>query len=465
MIPAYILTFAVLMSACVTGGKRLAELELAATNPIELEKLCAEGLTGACALQGKSVVLDKELSIMQGVSSATQSRFAVIAPKKEKLIYYARTAKTLKKLDSERIERKFSPNVVDQVEAFGLDVRETYELIAINAHGMLSDRRQFRPLDTSKKRPKIIVISCMDDKLKVEQALMWKQLLSEQPDVILMIGDNVYADRKASGWAPATAEQLWDRYIDTRMTLDFFKSPVLYPVFATWDDHDFGRNDSDRTYALKDESARVFHTFFPQARPAPGFERGPGVASKWTAYGLQFLLLDDRTFRSPNRVDLPDQTHFGIEQENWIAAELAAAKGPVALVNGNQFFGGYHSFESFEGSHPKNFATQLARWKKAKIPMLFISGDRHLSEIIQVPKQAVGQATFELTSSPLHAKVFPDAFSRHPSPNQLVGVAGQYNYMAVEPLKVSGKSLQLKVRSMGQGKRTFFEKNLTVKGR
>ncbi len=451
------------LTACVSGAKRLAQLELAATHPPELEKLCREGISGACAFQGKPVVLGSPLSIMQGVTSLKQSRFVAMVPKKEGRTYYVRGPRGIFKLESRRTDWRSSPMAADHVEAFDLDPKETYELIIIDADGMAIDRRNFRSLDTTKRNPKLAVISCMDDSLKTEQASMWKLLLEDKPEVILMIGDNVYADRIPGGYQAATPEQLWDRYVDSRNTLDIFKAKDLVPVFATWDDHDYGRNDSDRTYAFKEDSAKVFHAFFAQAQATGEYTRGPGVSSMWSAFGLRFLFLDNRTFRSPNKLDLPDQTHFGVEQEDWIEAQLKSAKEPVLLISGDQFFGGYQMFESYEGSHPKSFTTQLARWKKSKVPIVFVSGDRHLSEVIQVPVKSLGYPTFELTSSPLHAKVFPDAFQKSPNPNQKMGIAGKYNYMLVNIEKSGSKSLQLNVRSKGLDKVTLFEANLAVK--
>lgn len=451
------------LNACVSGGKRLTELELAATHLPALERLCRDGVSGACALQGKEIVLSRQYPVMQGVSSNRQARFAVVVPKDEKFVYYARSEDDLIRLKSQRVSRDSSPSAVDHVDAFDLDPKKSYQLVMIDQYGMAADRRNFSSLDLAKTKPRIAMISCMDDSLTSEQRQMWTQLLGEKPDAIMMIGDNVYADRIPGGWKVASPDQLWDRYVDTRGILEFFKSPNLIPVFATWDDHDYGRNDSDRTYEFKEPSREIFQAFFPQEKPAVGFEPGPGVASRWTAYGARFLLLDNRFFRSPNKIASPDETHFGIEQEDWIWNSLSESTGPVFLISGDQFFGGYMPFESYEGSHPNSFKAQLSRWKKAKPPIVFMSGDRHLTEIMEIPRSVLGYSTFELTSSPLHAKVFADAFQKAPSPKQIAGVAGKYNYMIIELGKLNSKSLQMNVRSMGIEKTKLFEKNLTVK--
>ncbi len=290
-------------------------------------------------MQGKAVVMGPPLSIHQGVTSPEMTRFTAVVPSKENFVYYLRAPDKIHALEFNRVIWRSSPKAVDQVRAFGLEPGKTYELLVIDGEGMAVDRRNFKALDTKNKNPRLAVVSCQDDSLKTEQALMWKQLAEDKPDVVLMIGDNVYADRIPGGWKVAGAEQLWDRYVDTREALDFYKARDLIPVLAVWDDHDYGSNDADRTYAFKEDATRVFQAFFAQVQPTGDFTRGPGVASAWRAFSLRFVFLDDRSYRSPNGLDVTDQTHFGAEQESWLADQLDSAFEPVVLISGDQFFG------------------------------------------------------------------------------------------------------------------------------
>jgi alkaline phosphatase D len=327
----------------------------------------------------------------------------------------------------------------------------------------LWDKRTFRALDLKRKRVRIAVISCMDDHLKDVADKMWPQVTGQKPDLMFWIGDNVYSDHVEGKWQDTTPDILWDRYVQTRQDLPVFRAPVLIPVLATWDDHDYGRNDADRTYAYKDKSLEIFFSFFAQKRPGPGLERGPGVASWFSAFNAQFALMDDRYFRSPDKLDVPDQTHFGPDQEKWLNDHLADATLPVWMISGDQWFGGYHRFESYEGSHPKSFQAQLPSYRKSKVPLLFVSGDRHLSEILNVPAEVLGYPTYEVTSSGIHATVFPNAFKENPSPHQLVGVAGVYNYSILELMHSERRLLQISVQAFGPDEKLLYQKTLTVK--
>jgi alkaline phosphatase D len=72
-------------------------------------------------------------------------------------------------------------------------------------------------------------------------------MASERPDLMLWLGDNLYT-READFYSPTgLAARYWhDRAL-----------PSLQPLlaatsnYATWDDHDYGTNDSDATYPLK----------------------------------------------------------------------------------------------------------------------------------------------------------------------------------------------------------------------
>lgn len=409
------------------------------------------------------------LSIAQGVTGATTARFSVVVEARAHPTYFvrevSRDAATERPLVPKRVRGPGSDVVVDQLGVDGLKLATAYELIVVR-DGEVWDRRQFFALDPNKARARVAVISCMDDTMGAEARQMWPQVLAQDVDALLLIGDNVYADHVRAGphWKNPIPADLWRRYVETRRSLPLYFAERLVPIVATWDDHDFAHDNADRTYPYREDSRQTFFAFFPQAEPAENFSRGPGVASWWRAFGVEWALTDDRYFRTPDKVDSPDQTHFGPEQERWLVDNLKSADRPVLLISGDQFFGGYHTFESYEGSHPRSFGLALEQWRAAvRAPLLFISGDRHLSEIIKVPEQALGFATFEITSSGIHSSVFADSFRRTPSPHQLVGVAGKLNYTILEFMRTEPGLLRLSAQAFAPGPTSLYQRTLTVK--
>src|SRR5690606_37851004 len=141
---------------------------------------------------------------------------------------------------------------------------------------------------------------------------------------------------------------------------------------------------------------------------------------------------------------------------------LTAAKLPAWLINGDQFFGAYHPFESYEGQHPESFRRMMAELKKTRLPMAFLSGDRHLTEIMSIEPAQLGYRTYEVTTSAIHAKTFPGSFKKDPNPRQLVGKDGTFNYLVLKTR--AEKGLRFTAAVFGPAGRTLFEKTLHVRG-
>ena len=83
-------------------------------------------------------------------------------------------------------------------------------------------------------------------------------------------------------------------------------------VVATWDDHDFGRNDAGASYKWAAASREIFLSFWrgEGAAAARGARGGVYEASVYAVGALvvQVILLDTRTWRSDlvTAVDAPD---------------------------------------------------------------------------------------------------------------------------------------------------------------
>lgn len=452
--------FVWLSVSCTTGPKRLEQIREVVTQNQDLTPFCNQGASGACALLGKERPPEKPVAIMQGVSSNTYARLTAMVPQKAQVSYFLKNKQKILLLNHESFSRSGSRYRVDHIYAFGLNTKDTYELYVLGPKGELWDRRQFRALDVNKKRPRIALVSCLNSDFTKIQRQMWKELLEQKPDLLVMMGDNVYTDLRTRTPSP---DDIWDRYVETWNILSFFKAPVLVPTLATWDDHDYGAGDGDRTFAHKTETTDIFFSFFPQRKMADGFSRGPGVSAWASMFGVQLVLLDNRSFRSPKKLPPQEQTHLGFDQEVWLLGRLQIARTPVFLISGDQFFGGYHTFESYEGSHPDSFKKHMKEWFKVRSPLVFVSGDRHLTEILEVPAQRFGYQTFELTSSAMHARTYPDSFKKFPTPYRIAGQDGEYNYMIVELMDVSRQQIRLEAKAFGLGTKLFFQKTLAVK--
>lgn len=400
-------------------------------------------------------------SILQGVTGPTWTRINLVRQKSEELQYAVfredAVQGPLLPVKIATHEYAGSDRVIDEIEIKDLSAGTVYRFAVKDKAGQEKESRQFSTLE-EKPSYNFAVVSCSDDFFKAEQKQMWDQLLARNPEFILSIGDNVYADRLDGKYFPINdGLSLWNRYLQTRQTLQLYHAKKLTPVVAIWDDHDYGKDGGDRRYPLKSESLKIFLSFFPQSTDNGNFARGPGAASRWTLGGQAFLMLDNRSFRSPNQAppmckvkpqtkacekkpetELPDnmakkepETHFGLEQERWAFAEVRKLHRPVWLVSGDQWFGAYHPFESYEGNHPNSFRKFVREMGKSAYRVAFISGDRHSSELTKVPKKFLGYESFEIVSSPIHAKVYPSNWIEFPNVNQSFGTAEAMNYTMI----------------------------------
>src|SRR5690606_34300134 len=142
--------------------------------------------------------------------------------------------------------------------------------------------------------------------------------------------------------------------------------------------------------------------FFAQSLAEDNWSRGHGVGGLLNLGDFNLYFLDARTFRSRQA----EQSHLGLDQYAWLMQKLKEENSPSLLIKGDPFFGGHHRFESYEGNHPKEIAQFTDELKKMQTPIIFVSGDRHLSEIMHFPRGLFGRPSYELTSSPIHARTY-----------------------------------------------------------
>lgn len=406
----------------------------------------------------------QRLAILQGATSRSETQIAVLVHRENRYRYILEDRRQGTPVKAARMQehyRHFSDWGIQYLHYKGLNPADSYLFRVEEPSGKIVDQRRLSTLDPDLKKPKILIASCLDDTYDEVQKKAWSYILREQnPDAIFLLGDNVYADKRIGVYeGPADVETIWLRHVETRKQLFLFKSPKLIPIFATWDDHDYGVNDGDESFVHKKSAQRFFEAFFPMDQIEGALEPGPGVSRHFQAFGQDFFFMDDRYFRSSQS----DGKHWGAEQEQWLWSRLKKSTSPAWILNGNQFFGGYHNAESFESDHPKNFRYVLSQLRKHPYPVLFVSGDRHFLEVSRIPSSHLGYPTFEITTSAIHAKVFPGLWKKSPNPNQIVGVDDKMNYVIVQPSVLNkNKELEISLEAFQSGGELLFRRRLNV---
>lgn len=356
-------------------------------------------------------------------------------------------------------DRPFSDWAVQKVQFQGLRLGREYKLQVLTRGDLVLDERSFGLLDVNKPNARFAICSCMDDSL--HRKSVWDSLREQKPDMAFFIGDSVYADKIS--WLekrPADPKQLWERYMEMRSRIEFYKADRLIPVVAVWDDHDYGANNQDRRYPFKTDAKEAFETFFAQSGESCQLEKGPGVSSSFSAFGQRFYLLDGRYFRSAP--EDRDETFIGVEAEEWLFTQLAQYNVPSWLMLGNQWFGGYRKKESYEYDQPQSFAVFLQRLKGLRAPVVFVSGDVHYSEIMEIEPELLGYPTLEITSSSMHSMTAPGWHRVMYNPRRLMATS-HHNFVVVESHVDSQGKLNGRATSFGSRGRQYFSHRFIVR--
>jgi alkaline phosphatase D len=252
-------------------------------------------------------------------------------------------------------------------------------------------------------------------------------VLEADPDLMLWLGDNTYL-READWWS---RDGIGYRYSYDRALPELQPLLAAAAHYATWDDHDFGPNNSDRTYPLRGAVRDIFELFW--ANPSYGQPDLPGVFTQFQWADVDVFLLDDRYHRSSNRAPVEARTILGEAQLAWLLDALSSSNAPFKLVAmGNQVLNPNTAYEGLVHA-PAEYAALLDGIRERRIEgVVFVSGDRHHSELIRLEQEG-GYPLYDITSSPLTAGA-GDARYELDNPARVPGtlVVGQRSFGILE---------------------------------
>lgn len=428
------------------------------------------GLLQAVALgaasQGRSQISQTSAphtgpSILQGATDDTRTQFSIVHEGSLDIEFLVTDSagNQWHPDDIRRISSPPHPKVISKVFFSNLNPQDTYYLHLMDRQSQTRlDLREFQTLDLNKPSLRFAFCSCMNE--AHHAPAIWNNMVRNRPDVLFFIGDSVYADTGA-GEGGATPSHLWKRFCEARMTLEIYYSQRLVPIFATWDDHDFGRNDANsENYRYVRESQTNFLNFFAQdPSHCQILERGPGVSSALRLRNQLFILFDDRSFRLASG-SKDRYAHWGAEQEGWALERVRRHDGPTWLINGSQFFPSMPFKESLSQDHPVQLAGLRKELRECASRVVFVSGDVHYSEISRLERELLGYETLELTSSSIHSTTLPGVPTLVPNGRRMAST-GKRNYLMVEA-RAQGHSHAFKVTSYAGNNSVNFVMHATV---
>ncbi|SIN59820.1 alkaline phosphatase D [Parasphingorhabdus marina DSM 22363] len=300
-------------------------------------------------------------------------------------------------------------------------------------------------LDLSKPLTRIAFGSCNH---QGQPQQVWSQIAARQPDLFLAIGDNVYGDFGYAG--EADMGSFITAYRQQAAHPEFRDLRSQVPMLASWDDHDFGPNDSGGDFAFKQWSEQIFESFWgasDAARSRPGIY--DAIIAGPAGQRAQIIMLDTRFFRSALKrlpyqrprpplgsyvaTSDPDATLLGEAQWTWLSKQLAKPADLRIIVSSIQILTDAHGYEKW-GNMPLERERLYAALKgRSGGDILMLSGDRHSGAIYSDTPPALGETVWELTSSSLNLAFGSGANDeREPDPVRRSSFFADENYGLVD---------------------------------
>lgn len=230
---------------------------------------------------------------------------------------------------------------------------------------------------------------------------IFNSIAKKSPEMMLWMGDNIYL-------LPPdfySAEAISQRYQKSRALPELQALFANVPQYAIWDDHDYGIDNSDRTYRLRDASLSAFKAYWPN--PSFGLPEAPGIFTRFEKSDAEFFLTDNRYYRAPNAYADPQRDFFGKVQWQWLKESLSSSQATFKfIVLGNETL---NTLTPSENMHSYTAAYQefLAWLAQSKIPgIVLLSGDRHHTELLKQERPGT-YPLYEWCVSPLTSKAYP----------------------------------------------------------
>ena len=256
---------------------------------------------------------------------------------------------------------------------------------------------------------------------------IFTSIYKENVDFMVWGGDNTYL--REPDWGSRSG--IMHRYTHTRSLPEM--QPLLGTVhnYATWDDHDFGPNDSDYTFWNKDITTEAFRLFW-HSQNTNNIDGGNDIVSVFSWGDAQFFMMDNRTFRQSQDYEAKNKNYLGEKQVQWLIESLVSSKAAFKfIVVGAQVLNESEIFENYS-TYPEERKSLLDAIGKQNIEgVIFLTGDRHHSVITKLERKD-NYTLYDFTSSSLTAGSATPKENENPTAIKESFIIKKHNYAVVE---------------------------------
>ena len=232
---------------------------------------------------------------------------------------------------------------------------------------------------------------------------IFNSINKKNPDFMLWLGDNTYL--RESDWNSRTG--FIKRYSHTRALREL--QPLLASThhYATWDDHDYGPNNSDGSFWLKETASEIFKLFW--TNPNYDVTGKGGITGLFQWSDVDFFLMDNRYHRTSNNNFTVDRQILGKDQIDWLINALTFSQATFKFIAmGGQVISSGAVYENY-ATYPEERKYLLDKIREAKIEgVIFLDGDRHHTVLSKMQESDEVYPLYDLTCSSLTAGVNDD---------------------------------------------------------
>ncbi|MFD2303062.1 alkaline phosphatase D family protein [Roseibacillus ishigakijimensis] len=211
---------------------------------------------------------------------------------------------------------------------------------------------------------------------------MWSLIADHELAAFLLLGDNVYIDQPHS----RTKQRV--HYYRRQLSPDFSRFTRSTGVYAIYDDHDLGKDDSvggpeKFTPAWKWKAWQVFRENWNNPAYGGG-EKLPGCWFNFSLGKVEVFMLDNRYYR-----DFENGTMLGPEQKQWLLRELKESTATFKILASGTLWtehadkGGRDSWWGVPEEREEIFRFL----EDEKIGgVILLSSDRHRSDVYRIER-------------------------------------------------------------------------------
>eukprot|EP00535_Pseudo-nitzschia_heimii_P009459 CAMPEP_0197182190 /NCGR_PEP_ID=MMETSP1423-20130617/6232_1 /TAXON_ID=476441 /ORGANISM="Pseudo-nitzschia heimii, Strain UNC1101" /LENGTH=1023 /DNA_ID=CAMNT_0042632573 /DNA_START=342 /DNA_END=3413 /DNA_ORIENTATION=+ len=231
------------------------------------------------------------------------------------------------------------------------------------------------------------------------------------PDFALLAGDTIYLDEDADFDPNNRAvrfDRYWHRSTEQRNEPHFADFVANTPVYAVWNDRDYGTQGATKDQSGKEESLRAWNALWPNPTSSGNsnqyngqnyyeIHKVGGIYYSFYWGDVHYIVTDDRWNRDPYR-----ENRWGVEQTNWIRSELVSSTGTFKVI-----VLGSDVMERGYATDLENIGVTI--WDHSIEGVIFHAGDSHRNEYKRQDTGVLPYPVTQITSSGI-AKVWRKPF-------------------------------------------------------